>query len=109
MQLILAVPKKKTAHATHLYNNYFLHLYYHIQFSVFEGRPRSKQTIEATAGAVTGEATFEGDNADNIIIVMVVVTVIVLVVMMFLVVKTTTAMMMVMMIFWGGIGFVKAL
>ena len=66
MQLILAVPKKKkTAHATHLYNNYFLHLYYHIQFSVFEGRPRSKQTIEATAGAVTGEATFEGDNADN--------------------------------------------
>ena len=27
---------------------------------VFEGRPRNKQTIEATAGAVTGEATFEG-------------------------------------------------
>ena len=48
-----------TAHATHSYN--FLQLYYHIQLSVFEGRPRSKQTIEATAGAVTGEATFKGD------------------------------------------------
>lgn len=29
-------------------------------WTVFEGRPRNKQTIEATAGAVTGEATFEG-------------------------------------------------
>ena len=80
-----------------------------IQISVFEGRPRSKQTIEATAGAVTGEATFEGDNADNIIIVMVVVTVIMMVVMMLLVVKMMMAMMMVMMIFCGGIGFVRAL
>ena len=65
-----------------------MQLYYHIQFSVFEGRPRSKHTIEATAGAVTGEATFEGDNADNIIVVMVVVMAIVMV-MMLLVVKTT--------------------
>ena len=81
-----------------------------IQISVFEGRPRSKQTIEATAGAVTGAATFEGDTTDNImIIVMVVLTVIVMVVMMLLVVKTTMAMMMVMMIFWRGIGFVRAL
>ena len=27
---------------------------------VFEGRPQNKQTVEATAGVVTGEATFEG-------------------------------------------------
>lgn len=36
-----------------------------VLFLVFEGRPRNKQTIEATAGAVTGEATFEGDDADD--------------------------------------------
>ena len=27
---------------------------------VFEGRPLNEPTIEATAGVVTGEATFEG-------------------------------------------------
>ncbi|XP_068688427.1 transcription initiation factor TFIID subunit 5-like isoform X2 [Montipora foliosa] len=35
----------------------------HLHFDVFEGRPRSKQTIEATAGAVTGEATFEANKS----------------------------------------------
>ncbi|KAJ7373053.1 Transcription initiation factor TFIID subunit 5 [Desmophyllum pertusum] len=33
----------------------------HLQF--FEGRPRNKQTIESTAGAVTGEATFEANKS----------------------------------------------
>ncbi|CAH3195506.1 unnamed protein product [Porites evermanni] len=35
----------------------------HLHFDVFEGRPRNKQTIEATAGAVTGEATFEANKS----------------------------------------------
>ena len=30
---------------------------------MFEGKPRNKQTVEATTGAVTGEATFEGKQA----------------------------------------------
>ena len=35
-------------------------MFFFCPWTVFEGRPRNKQTIEATAGAVTGEATFEG-------------------------------------------------
>ena len=35
-------------------------VFFFCPWTVFEGRPRNKQTIEATAGAVTGEATFEG-------------------------------------------------
>ncbi|KAK3710376.1 hypothetical protein QZH41_012300 [Actinostola sp. cb2023] len=33
----------------------------HLHFDVFDGRPRNKQSIDATSGGITGEATFEAN------------------------------------------------
>ncbi|XP_020917046.1 transcription initiation factor TFIID subunit 5 [Exaiptasia diaphana] len=33
----------------------------HLHFDVFDGRPRNKQSIDATSGGITGDATFEAN------------------------------------------------